>query len=269
MFHKVSKKIQKKFRHPKLPKEPLEENRLPFKIGSNISIKNYNKFLESQESSGYKFEYNDGEVFIEDMSTPDHEYVVALLQDYFKIPNENVIIDPPIDVMGSPSHPSPNANGLVIEPDIAVYPSETYVPTPNSGPTYLGPPPSDTGGNPHARIICEIAVSQKILSLERKCTLWMMQQYVRCVLGIKLYDSRTTRNAHGKFNRSMEAKLWRQGMPTLRWDFGTLQKGNDNPTGCNAPDIPAYLITIPINYVFWDPPIPAIGYVPLAAPSNC
>jgi len=73
---------------------------LPFKIGSNISIKNYNKFLESRKPSGYKFEYNNGNVFIIDMCTEIHEAVVALLQDYFKIPNGGVIINPPIVVRG-------------------------------------------------------------------------------------------------------------------------------------------------------------------------
>ena len=58
---------------------------LPFKIGSNISIKNYNKFLESHKPSGYKFEYNNGNVFIIDMCTEVHEAVVALLQEYFRI----------------------------------------------------------------------------------------------------------------------------------------------------------------------------------------
>ena len=47
-----------------------------------------------------------------------------------------------------------------------------------------------------------------------------------------------------------------------QWDFGTVHKGN-RPTGCNAPGIPAYQISIPISDVFYDPPIPAIGYVPL------
>ncbi|CAG8796006.1 7319_t:CDS:1, partial [Gigaspora rosea] len=33
--------------------------------------------------------------------------------------------------------------GIKIAPDIAIYPNTTYVPCPNSGPTYFGPPPSD------------------------------------------------------------------------------------------------------------------------------
>ncbi|RIB13403.1 hypothetical protein C2G38_2197923 [Gigaspora rosea] len=38
----------------------------------------------------------------------------------------------------------------------------------------------------------------------------------------------------------------------------TVQKGNNNPTGCNAPGLPAYQINIPINDIFYDPP--TIGY---------
>ena len=75
---------------------------LPFKIGSNISIKKYNKFLESHESSGYKLEYNDGDVIIIEMRTAVHASIITLLQDYFKIPNGGVIIDPPICVVGQP-----------------------------------------------------------------------------------------------------------------------------------------------------------------------
>ncbi|RIB08157.1 hypothetical protein C2G38_2147216 [Gigaspora rosea] len=266
MFRDLIKKLQEQFQLPKFPKEPIEENSLPFKIGSNISIKNYNKFLESREPSGYKFEYNNGNVFIIDMCTEVHEAVVALLQEYFRIPNGGVIINPPIVVRGQSLHPSPNADGLRIAPDIAVRPNKTYVPRPpNPGPLNIGPPPSDTMGNPHARIVCEVAVSQSYRGLKNKCELWMSQQYVRCVLGIKLYDLRTTRNTHGQFNRSMKAKLWRQGMPTRKWHFGTVQKGSSVPTGCNAPGNPAYQINIPISDIFYDPPIPAIGYVPLVS----
>ena len=44
-----------------------------------------------------------------------------------------------------------------------------------------------------------------------------------------------------------------------------MQKGSNQPTGCNAPGNPAYQINIPISDVFYDPPIPAIGYVPLVS----
>jgi len=40
---------------------------LPYKIGSDITIEEYNKFLERQESSAYKYQRKDnGDVFIID-----------------------------------------------------------------------------------------------------------------------------------------------------------------------------------------------------------
>ncbi|CAG8602719.1 10342_t:CDS:1, partial [Paraglomus occultum] len=36
--------------------------------------------------------------------------------------------------------------------------------------------------------------------------------------------------------------------------------------GCNALNNPIYLINIPVRDVFYEPPVPAIGYLPLAPP---
>ncbi|CAG8585184.1 2293_t:CDS:2 [Cetraspora pellucida] len=36
--------------------DQLDENSLPYRIGSKITIKQYNKFLEHQESSNYKYQ---------------------------------------------------------------------------------------------------------------------------------------------------------------------------------------------------------------------
>jgi len=42
-------------------------------------------------------------------------------------------------------HPSPNADGLHIAPDIAIRPNKAYVPRPpNTETLNLGPPPSNT-----------------------------------------------------------------------------------------------------------------------------
>ncbi|CAG8454185.1 20774_t:CDS:2, partial [Dentiscutata erythropus] len=38
------------------------------------------------------------------------------------------------------------------------------------------------------------------------------------------------------------------------------------PTGCNSPNDPNYVITIPVSDVFYDPAVPAIGYTPLPPP---
>ncbi|CAG8641645.1 4361_t:CDS:1, partial [Paraglomus occultum] len=52
------------------------------------------------------------------------------------------------------------------------------------------------------------------------------------------------------------------------WKFGTVKKDGSpiGPNGCNGPNDPNYLITIPVADVFFDPPVPKIAYVPLAPP---
>ncbi|CAG8647987.1 7079_t:CDS:2, partial [Cetraspora pellucida] len=173
------------------------------------------------------------------MCIQEYEVVVAILQRYLNIPNDGIIINSPILILYQLLHPSPNADRLRIAPDIAIHPDEAYIPRPfNPEPLNLGPSPSDTRKNSHARIVCEVAVSQNYHRLKNNCAFWMSQQY---------------------------AKLWRQGFPIRKWDFGTAQKGSSQPTGCNAPGNPAYQINIPISDVFYGPPIPAIGYVPLVS----
>ena len=72
---------------------------LPCKIGSKVSIKEYNKFLTRQESSGYKYQREEGgDVYIIGMGNPEHGKVASLLISYFNIPNNHVFIDPPIRV---------------------------------------------------------------------------------------------------------------------------------------------------------------------------
>ncbi|CAG8786964.1 17237_t:CDS:2 [Dentiscutata erythropus] len=72
----------------------------------------------------------------------------------------------------------------------------------------------------------------------------------------------------GYYFRTMTAKLYRQGMAIQRWDFGNAKKHSrdpiNDPADCNAPNLPAFQITIPICEVFWDPPYPIpFGYVPV------
>ncbi|CAG8761243.1 20513_t:CDS:2 [Cetraspora pellucida] len=117
------------------------------------------------------------------MCIQEHKAVVALLQKYLNVLNSDVIINPPILVSGQLFHPSPNADGLMIAPDIAVYLDETYV---------------SRSSNPRPL------------------------------------------------------------------NFETSLSGSQ-PNGCNALGNPAYQINIPISDVFYDPPIPAIGYVLLVS----
>ena len=72
--------------------------RLPFQIGLRVSVEAYNNFLENNESTGYKFHLDDGNVYIVDMASSVHEALVSQLYCYFKVPNGGIDDDPPIDI---------------------------------------------------------------------------------------------------------------------------------------------------------------------------
>ncbi|CAG8577650.1 11187_t:CDS:2 [Paraglomus brasilianum] len=165
--NKVDKTVQN---YPKLPKFLLGEENLPFQIGKNGSVKDYNTFLDRNESSGYKFRWENENVYIVDMANQKHGAVVSVLFKWFDRPNNGVIH----------GHYDPTVNGK----KIAVRGSSAHVLLPPT--RYPGPPPSDAKGNPHARIICEVANPRNIVDWNQKCEAWMHEDYVRCVLGIKL-----------------------------------------------------------------------------------
>ncbi|CAB4481670.1 unnamed protein product [Rhizophagus irregularis] len=162
---RIVKKVQDKaHNYPKLPAFPLVEKHLPFQIGWNVSKKNYNTFFERNESTKLKFHLENRNVFIIAMPLPVHIAVVSMLQDFFKIPNSGVIRDPPITVLGAPSHYDPSDN---------TYTLKTYadVTTPWAA-------PCDVKKNPHRRIFCEVAYTE-LNFLHKKCTNWMLEGYVR------------------------------------------------------------------------------------------
>ncbi|CAB4379900.1 unnamed protein product [Rhizophagus irregularis] len=165
------------------------------------------------------------------MSSRELAATVSLLQRYFNLPNGDIIWYPTIDVYGDAFHFSPAGNGVKIAADVVVYPAKSYVPDPPI--PGLGPP----HGNSHARINC-----------------------------IKLYELHTTQDPQRRFNQRMKAKLWRQGMASQKWEFGTVQKRSNNPTGCIALGNPAYQVTIPISDLFYDPQIPGVYTPPITCP---
>ncbi|CAG8708949.1 7279_t:CDS:2 [Funneliformis mosseae] len=67
-----------------LPKEPLDESCLPCPIASNISLQQYNSFVESKEISGYKLDYKKGTVYMVEMCSTEHEAVVEIIGDAFR-----------------------------------------------------------------------------------------------------------------------------------------------------------------------------------------
>ncbi|CAG8744965.1 15174_t:CDS:2, partial [Funneliformis caledonium] len=206
-----------------------------------------------------------GTIYIVEMCSSEHEAVVEEIGNCFRA--YGMGRNAPIQILGQPLHDAPDGSRKA--PDLAVRPHPTYVPDPPV--PHPGPPPSDRRGNPYARIILEVAVSQSFSDLKDKCRLWKQQSYVRSVLGIKLYDALAIRNATtGRRERAMKATLWRQGVARQKWHFGTVDKnGNQFPLGtnvCNTANNSNFIINIPVANIFYDPPIPAIGYTPLARP---
>src|SRR5689334_12153656 len=59
---------------------------VPYLLASDISVQEFNSFIESKEPSGYKFEYNNRCVYIVDMSSGEHEAVIEELRDCFRAP---------------------------------------------------------------------------------------------------------------------------------------------------------------------------------------
>jgi len=60
---------------------------LPLQIGSNVSVERYNKFIDRKAPRGYKYHYENGDVFIIDMSSYEHSSLVHFLADYFNVYN--------------------------------------------------------------------------------------------------------------------------------------------------------------------------------------
>jgi len=60
---------------------------LPLQIGSNVSVERYNKFIDRKAPRGYKYHYENGDVFIIDMSSYEHSRIVVFLINYFNVYN--------------------------------------------------------------------------------------------------------------------------------------------------------------------------------------
>jgi Uma2 family endonuclease len=74
---------------------------LPLQIGSNVSVERYNKFIDRKAPRGYKYHYENGDVFIIDMSSYEHSSLVHFLADYFKVYNgATPMRNKPIEISG-------------------------------------------------------------------------------------------------------------------------------------------------------------------------
>ncbi|CAB4408323.1 unnamed protein product [Rhizophagus irregularis] len=139
-------------------------------------------------------------------------------------------------VVSAPSHydPSDNTYTLKTYADVTVSPHIAHLTVPINL-RRPGPPPCDVEKNPHGRIFCEVAYTENLNFLHKKCTNWMLEGYVRYVLGIKIYERRK-----GSINRTLTARLYSRvaapptgpaatavttlsGVFYQEWDFGTVQ----------------------------------------------
>ena len=57
---------------------------LPFPIASNITLQQYNSFVERKEISGYKLDYKKSIVYIVEIASPEHETVVEKIRNCFR-----------------------------------------------------------------------------------------------------------------------------------------------------------------------------------------
>ena len=110
-------------------------------------MKDYNTFLDRNESSGYKFYWNNKKVYIIEMANRRHESVTTVLSRCFDRPNNGAIVGP-LEVSHQPCkklsisymffcnsnsnslpivHHNPVGQGEKIAPDLAVCPIDNLV----------------------------------------------------------------------------------------------------------------------------------------------
>ena len=74
---------------------------LPYPLASDVSVQDFNSFIESKDGIGYKIEYKNGTVYIVDMPTAEHGKVVFLLSKRFDVPNGGVLdFNSPLQIFG-------------------------------------------------------------------------------------------------------------------------------------------------------------------------
>jgi hypothetical protein len=135
---------------------------LPYPLASDVSVQDFNSFIERKDKIGYKAEYRNGTVYIVDMTTSEHEAVIEVVGNRFRVANGGAsFLTSPLQILGQPckgifpvylifgllisvlptAHESPSRDGSHIMPDLAVYPNTLFVPRPPVA--HPGPPPSD------------------------------------------------------------------------------------------------------------------------------
>ncbi|CAI2192831.1 3313_t:CDS:2 [Funneliformis geosporum] len=87
----------------------------------------------------------------------------------------------------------------------------------------------------------------------------------------KAFSSEKLRLPKEQIDESRTQRAGYEGVARRKWHFGTVDKrGNQFPPGtniCNTANDPNFTINIPASDIFYDPAIPAIGYIgPMAFP---
>ncbi|RHZ50877.1 hypothetical protein Glove_490g51 [Diversispora epigaea] len=158
------------------------------------------------------------------MALTEHEapVVLALLQEYFRVPNNDAIRDP-IKTIGHEKKCHQTLRVLLMFHDLS------------------WPFSSDANGFFTQELW--LANIQDINSWRTRCETWMYEFHAQ--LWTRQYP------ASAGFVAVTNPDL--SGVSSKIWDFGTLLHNTTTPTTCIGPGIPAYQVTIPVESVFWNP----------------
>lgn len=81
---------------------------------------------------GYNFQRkSNGDIFVVEMSKHEHKFVITLLMDYLKVPNDNMIYDPSNRCNGSTISFNPSGVKELIVLNVAIYPNIIHVRKPS------------------------------------------------------------------------------------------------------------------------------------------
>ncbi|RGB38771.1 hypothetical protein C1646_755265 [Rhizophagus diaphanus] len=184
-------------------------------------IEKYNIFLKRNEKVGFKFSWEEGNVYFVEMASTEHKAILSMLADIFRVPNNGVRREP-IKVLGQSCKGSFQKRAQ----DIAVCPSTRIIAKPNiphPGPLpRLFPCKNYCGSSQH---------SGNHENRSMLARLWMRENPVPAGF-VALTDPNLP------------------GVSVKEWDFGTLQYVGNTSTACIRAGLPNYQVTIPVSAVF-------------------
>ena len=94
---------------------------LPYPLATDVSVQDFNTFIESNDGIGYKIEYKNGTVYIIDLPTSEHEIVISVLARSFDVPNGDApVFNAPLQILGHPCKGVPSKFQLIFPPFFSV-----------------------------------------------------------------------------------------------------------------------------------------------------